>query len=31
VCDLPHAMRLPGFPHQKRLDQPFLVDLLTHE
>jgi hypothetical protein len=25
VCDLPQAMRLPGFPHQKRPDQPFLV------
>jgi hypothetical protein len=31
VCDLPHAMRIPGFPHQKRPDQPFLVDLCTHE
>jgi hypothetical protein len=31
VCDLPHAMRLPGFPHQKRPDQLFLVDLCTHE
>jgi RepB DNA-primase from phage plasmid len=29
VCDLPRVMRVPGFPHQKRPDQPFLVDVFT--
>jgi putative DNA primase/helicase len=31
VCDLPHVMRLPGFPHQKETDRPFLVNLFACE
>jgi RepB DNA-primase from phage plasmid len=29
VCDLPRVMRLPGFPHQKQPDQPFMVEYVT--
>jgi RepB DNA-primase from phage plasmid len=29
VCDLSRVMRLPGFPHQKHPDQPFMVDYVT--
>jgi hypothetical protein len=28
VCDLPRVMRLPGFPHQKEPNNPFLVQIL---
>jgi hypothetical protein len=31
VCDLSRVMRLPGFPHQKQPDNPFLVALYTRE
>jgi hypothetical protein len=31
VCDLSRVMRLPGFPHQKQPDKPFLVSLFTCE
>jgi putative DNA primase/helicase len=31
VCDLPRVMRLPGLPHQKQPDKPFLVDIFTCE
>ena len=31
VCDLPRVMRLPGFPHQKQYDGPFLVECIASE
>jgi hypothetical protein len=31
VCDLSRVMRLPGFPHQKQPDKPFLVALYVRE
>jgi hypothetical protein len=29
VCDLSRVMRLPGFPHQKHPDRPFMVEYVT--
>jgi putative DNA primase/helicase len=31
VCDLPRVMRLPGFPHQKEPDQPFMFEIAAQQ